>query len=103
MNEEELTSLDVRRKRLRFRCWHRGIKETDLLLGRFADAHIAGLAEDRLDELDALLEAPDWDIYGWVTERGPVPAEYDTPLMRLIQAHAREDNVALNPEGTPKP
>jgi succinate dehydrogenase flavin-adding protein (antitoxin of CptAB toxin-antitoxin module) len=29
--------LDARRRRLLFRCWHRGIREMDLVLGHFAD------------------------------------------------------------------
>jgi antitoxin CptB len=36
--------LDDRRKRLLFRCWHRGTREMDLILGRFADAEIATLS-----------------------------------------------------------
>ena len=38
--------LDDRRKRLLFRCWHRGTREMDLILGRFADAEIANEASD---------------------------------------------------------
>ena len=39
---------DTRRKRLLFRSWHRGTKETDLLLGSFAEQHLAGFTADRL-------------------------------------------------------
>jgi antitoxin CptB len=81
----------VRRKRIRFRCWHRGIKETDLLLGRFADARIWELAAERLGELEELLEAPDWEIYGWVTQKAPPPAEFDTALMRMVQDFTRDN------------
>lgn len=86
-----LSSMDRRRKRIRFRCWHRGIKETDLLLGRFADARIVALAEARLDELEALLEAPDWEVYAWVTEKTPPPAEFDTELMQMVQGFTRDN------------
>ena len=44
--------LDDRRKRLLFRCWHRGTREMDLILGRFADAEIAELTDDELAELE---------------------------------------------------
>src|ERR1700676_3990598 len=40
--------LDDRRKRLLFRCWHRGTREMDLILGRFAEAGIPGLAAEQL-------------------------------------------------------
>ena len=37
--------LDARRRRLLFRSWHRGIREMDLVLGRFANAQIAALSD----------------------------------------------------------
>ena len=42
---------DPRRRRALFRSWHRGMRETDLLMGRFADAEIANLSEADLDRL----------------------------------------------------
>ena len=43
---EGYESIDARRrKRLRFRAWHRGIREADLILGPFADAHIDALSK----------------------------------------------------------
>jgi antitoxin CptB len=59
--------LDDRRKRLLFRCWHRGTREMDLILGRFADAEIETLDDDELAELEVLLEVPDPDLYAAVT------------------------------------
>ena len=50
--------LSERRKRLLFRCWHRGTREMDLILGRFADADIADLSESEVDELERLVELP---------------------------------------------
>jgi len=55
--------LDDRRKRLLFRCWHRGTREMDLILGRFADKEIANLNEGELTELERLIEVPDPDLY----------------------------------------
>jgi len=55
--------LDDRRKRLLFRCWHRGIREMDLILGRFADAEIVNLSDDELADLEFLMDVPDPDLY----------------------------------------
>src|ERR1700731_4291988 len=66
--------LDDRRKRLLFRCWHRGTREMDLILGRFADAEIASLRDDELTQLEGLIEVPDPDLYAAGTgnrARGP--------------------------------
>ena len=59
--------LDDRRKRLLFRCWHRGTREMDLILGRFADAEIASLSDDELAQLERLIEVPDPDLYAALT------------------------------------
>ena len=78
-------ALDVQRRRLRFRSWHRGTREADLILGRFADAHLAGFTAEQLDRYGALLENSDPDIYDWLTGRSPVPAAVDTDVFRLLK------------------
>jgi antitoxin CptB len=66
--------LDDRRKRLLFRCWHRGTREMDLIVGRFADAHLADLSDAELTELEQLIELPDPDLYAALTGAGSIPA-----------------------------
>jgi antitoxin CptB len=78
--------LDDRRKRLLFRCWHRGTREMDLILGRFADAEIATLTNGELSELEQLLELPDPDFYAAVTGAQPLPPEAPRALFARIQA-----------------
>jgi antitoxin CptB len=78
--------LDDRRKRLLFRCWHRGTREMDLLLGRFADAEIATLADAELAELERLLEIPDPDLYAAVAGDKPLPAQFASALFERIKA-----------------
>ena len=80
-------SRDPRLKRILFRCWHRGMKEMDLLLGGFANAEIDKLTEEELLELEHLLTAHDQDLYAWMTGRKPLPAEWDGPLYRKIIAY----------------
>ena len=91
MGEGEDTSDDLamRRRRLKFRCWHRGMKETDLLLGRFADAHVDRLDADGIVAFEALLETPDQTILAWIVGGEPVPDDARTPLVdRLIAFYA---------------
>jgi antitoxin CptB len=76
--------LDLRRRRLHYRAWHRGMREMDLVFGRFADAELASLTPPELDELEALMEAPDPDLFAWVLGQSPVPSERDTALFRRI-------------------
>ena len=85
----------VRRRRLRFRAWHRGMREVDLLLGRFADAHVDGLGEDDLAAFEALLDVPDPVVLSWITGEAPVPSDMESPfLRRLIAFHG--DGPPLN-------
>ena len=77
--------LDERRRRLLFRSWHRGIREMDLVLGGFADAHIADLSEAELDEYEAWLEVPDQQIFTWVNGLQLAPAAIDTALFRRLR------------------
>jgi len=76
--------LDARRRRAKFRAWHRGMKEMDLLLGKYADAHVGAMSAAELDTFEALLEILDRDLFKWFTGEGPVPADQDTPLFRAI-------------------
>jgi antitoxin CptB len=78
--------LDVRRRRNLFRAWHRGIREMDLIMGRFADAEIGMLSEEDLTAFERLIEVPDRDLYRWITGEDEAPADYDTPLFRRLKA-----------------
>jgi len=86
--------LDDRRKRLLFRCWHRGTREMDLLLGRFADAEIETLTDAELAELERLLEIPDPDLYAAMTGDKPLPAELASALFERIKAARAVDHDA---------
>lgn len=79
--------LDIRRKRLLYRSWHRGTKELDLFIGAFADAHLAELSEDQLDRYEAILERDETDIYSWLSGREPVPPEIDNDVMAMILSY----------------
>ncbi|HEX4185825.1 MAG TPA: succinate dehydrogenase assembly factor 2 [Stellaceae bacterium] len=80
------SSSDIRRKRLSFRSWHRGTRESDLILGRFADAHLAQFDEVQLDLYEALLECADADLFDWITGRASPPREHDHDVTRLLLA-----------------
>jgi antitoxin CptB len=84
--DEPGRDLDVIRKRLRFRSWHRGTKEMDVLLGGFADRHLAGFTPAQLDRYDALLQNSDPDLYGWITGRESVPKAHDHDVMDLLRS-----------------
>jgi antitoxin CptB len=77
--------LDERRRRLLFRSWHRGTREADLIMGRFADAHIDALTEAELDEYEHLLDVLETELLAWLTGAGTVPVAHDTAMFRRLR------------------
>jgi antitoxin CptB len=86
MTQNADSNLETRRRKALFRSWHRGMRENDLILGRFADNRIDTLTATELEQYEALLEVPDADLLKWMTGEKPVPAAYDTELFREISA-----------------
>ena len=82
---------DDRRTRLLFRCWHRGTREMDLILGRFADAEIAGLTDGELDQLEQLIDVPDPDLYAALAGDVPLAPQYANALFDRIKAFRAVD------------
>jgi antitoxin CptB len=78
--------LDERRRRILFRARRRGLREMDLALTAFADAHLPALTEAELGEVEAWLDLPDPDMLGWLTGEIAIPAGFDTPLLAKLAA-----------------
>jgi antitoxin CptB len=79
------------RRRLRFRSWHRGTREMDLLLGGFADSHLDAFTAAEMRDYETLLTREDPDLWDWITDRAPVPPAEDSPTLRRVIAHCRRD------------
>ena len=79
--------LAMRRRRLRYRAWHRGTKEMDLVLGPFADAHVEHFGAPELDRLEALMDEEDTDLLKWVMGQEPAPPDADSDLLQTIIAY----------------
>jgi antitoxin CptB len=77
--------LDDRRKRLLFRCWHRGTREMDMILGSFADAGIADLSDGDVADLERLIELPDPDLYAAFSGGKPLPPDYANGIFVRIK------------------
>ena len=96
MSGSALTSaaLDERRRRILFRAWRRGVREMDLIMGRFVDAHLPTMNEDELAEFERLLDVPDPRALAWIIGGEDLPREFDTPLFaRLRESPARVDET----------
>ena len=76
----------MRRKRLRYRAWHRGTKEMDLILGPFADAHTEAMDAADLDRLEALMNEEDPPLLKWVMGQETPPAHVDAAFLAQVVA-----------------
>ncbi len=84
---------ETRLKRLHMRSWRRGIKEMDLVLGKFSDELLGSLSDADLDVYEALLEENDQDMLRWITGQDPTPEGY-ADLFGRISAHAHSKGTA---------
>lgn len=79
-----------------FRAWRRGVRETDLIVGRFADAYIDTLDDAALDDFERLIEVPNAELYAWVIDAALVPVEYRTEVLTKLRAfHEHQGGEAL--------
>ncbi len=76
---------EARRKRLKFRAWHRGTREADYMIGCFFDRHGENWGEPELDWFEAMIDEDDVDIMAWALRTEPVPDRYAGELMAAMQ------------------
>jgi len=76
---------EIRLKRLRFRAWHRGTKEADLMIGGFFDAHGAGWSDAEIDWFETFLEEQDVDIMAWAIGTQDVPMRWQGPMIDAMK------------------
>lgn len=91
-----MSTQEARHKKLKLRAWRRGFREADLILGPFADLHVSTLSPDELDWFEILLDQPDHDVYGWILEREPTPAQFDVPLMNKLKMFRDEAHKIID-------
>jgi len=84
---------DISRRRILFRCWHRGTQESDLVLGSFAESCLAGFDRTQLGRFEALLDCSDPDLFEWILEGATPPAEHDHDVLRMLRAFSNRHDV----------
>ncbi len=77
-------NIEVRRKRLRYRSWHRGTQEMDLILGHFADAHLSNYQTLELDRFEKLIDEQDTDLLKWILGQEILPIDVDSDLIAQL-------------------
>jgi antitoxin CptB len=76
---------EIRLRRLRYRAWHRGTREADLMVGGFFDRDSADWDDAEIGWFEALIEEQDVDIMGWAMDRQPVPERLQGEMMSRLR------------------
>ena len=74
----------ARLRKLEYRSRYRGIREMDIVFGRFAEHVLKGLSDAELDDYERILELPDDKLFSWATGREQVPEELRSPLLDAL-------------------
>ncbi len=77
---------ETRLKRLRFRSWHRGTREADMLIGGFFDARSSGWSDAEIALVEELLEEQDVDIMAWAIGTAVPPERYAGSIVEALKA-----------------
>lgn len=84
--------VETRRRRALYRAMHRGTKEMDHLVGRYADAHLPAMSLDGLAQFERFLALPDPLLQGWFFGAQPVDSpEFDGLVREMRRFHGLED------------
>jgi antitoxin CptB len=78
--------LDLRRRRAAYRAAHRGTKEMDWLLGRYATAKLETMVEPQLSAFELFLDAPDPQLQTWIMDTATAPDDEYAGLVHELRA-----------------
>ena len=90
MNEDP----EIRRRRARFRANHRGTKEMDWLLGRYADSQLAEMQDPMLADFELVLTVSDPELHAWLLEPELCQQATYRPLIDAIRAFHKIGDAA---------
>jgi antitoxin CptB len=79
-----VTDTSLLRKKLMYRSWHRGCKETDMLLGYFALKYLNKFSLNELTEYEKIVDLDDYELYCYITRKANLPSNLDSKIMDLI-------------------
>ena len=86
--------VDMRRRRALYRARHRGTKEMDYMIGRFADAKVAHLNGADLSRFERFIELPDPLLHAWCfNSGGEVAAEFEDLVLGVRAFHGLDGNA----------
>ena len=84
LKKNKINNLSLRRKKILFKCTHRGTKELDILLGNFVSKHIDLLKSKELNYLEIILSFNDIDLYQILTNKKEIDKKMNKLFVKKI-------------------
>lgn len=88
-----LNEVEILRRKLAIRAWRRGMREVDILLGKYADYYIDKMDYGQLAHFEKLLKENDKDLLDWLVGKKCPPTHF-TEILYDISTVACQDNKA---------
>jgi len=79
-----MSDIDIKVKRLIYQSCNRGCKETDIMLGKFAQKYLEKLDSKQIEMYENICNIDDWDLYSIITGNIEVPLQYNNLVMKMI-------------------
>jgi len=80
----KISKISIRKKKILFKCTHRGTKELDILLGNYVSRHINELKSKELDYLDIILSFNDMDLFKILTKKKEINEKMNKHFVKKI-------------------
>jgi len=80
----KISKLPIRKKKILFKCTHRGTKELDILLGNYVSSHINDLNTKELDYLDVILSYTDIELFKILTKKKEINKKMNKFFVKKI-------------------
>ena len=84
-NKQKIPKISKQRKKMLYRCWHRGTQEMDLILGHFANQHLEKYNQSELNRFEKLMDEQDTDLLAWILGQQPIPSDVDAELINQLR------------------
>ncbi|MFP3025218.1 MULTISPECIES: FAD assembly factor SdhE [Wolbachia] len=79
-----MIDISLLRRKLMYRSWHRGCKETDILLGHFALKYLDKFSLSELIEYEKIVDLDDYELYCYITRKKLLPPDLSSEVVDLI-------------------
>ena len=80
-------TIEHRRRRALYRATHRGTKELDWLVGRYAEARLPAMNDREMDLFEQFLAVPDPELHAWIMTPQTLDGSAFSEVIHALRAY----------------